>query len=317
LIDTLTGEKLAGEKIVVDAARQIVERANQVRLETEQAKQQAAALAKVAQDAAAKATQAEQALATARNPVPPLAEIEKLQAALQVAGNRLADAKVSAKACEARINDAKALIDYRRLAENDRPAAERAWAALIESWTNRGYVATLKPLAPEQFGLSLMQATGLLAAQTSASLAAIDKAPPEELKKAAEEQKAALIARLAEQKTYEGARGNLNSIINLYGGQPGQDFAATLNQALFFGNGPLVSAWLNPQAGYLVERLNKQTDPQAFAEDLYLSVFTRRPSDRETAEIADYLMDRKDDRLIAIQEVAWALLSSNEFRFNH
>jgi len=318
VIDKLPPEaKATSDKFVVDAARQIVERANQVRLETGQAKQQAEAFAKAAQEALAKATQAEQALAAAKNPTPPVAEVEKLQAALQLASNRLADAKVFAKTADARIADAKALIDFARLAENDRPAAERAWGNLVESWTSRGYVATLKPLAPEQFGLSLMQATGQLSAQTSANLAAIEKTPPEALQKAADAEKDAVKVRLVEQKTYDGARGSLASIVTLYGGQPGQDFAATLNQALFFGNGPLVSAWLNPQAGYLVERLNKQTDSQAFAEDLYLSVFTRRPSERETAEIAEYLKDRQGDRLVAIQEVVWALLSSNEFRFNH
>ncbi len=121
-----------------------------------------------------------------------------------------------------------------------------------------------------------------------------------------------------ERKVYDEVKGNLTTLVNLYGGQPGQDFAATLNQSLFFGNGPLLPSLLRAQAGQLIDRLDKQTDAKVLAEDLYLSVFTRRPSDREIATVADYLKNlEKAERLAAIQEMTWALLASNEFRFNH
>ena len=34
--------------------------------------------------------------------------------------------------------------------------------------------------------------------------------------------------------------------MKLYGGAAGQDFQATVNQALFFGNGSTVDGWLKP-----------------------------------------------------------------------
>lgn len=310
-------EKLASDKIAADAAMQIIERAKQVRIESEQAKQKAATLAKAAQDATAAATQAEQALAKAKNPAPAAGDREKLEAALQVARNQLSEARVKTKTCEARVSDAKALVDYQKLAKSDRAAAERAWSNIIETWTNRGYVATLKPLAPEQFALSLMQAVGQLEAQRTANVAAIDKKPPEELQKAEEKKKEVVKAQSIERQTFDQVRPSLGVFVNLYGGQPGQDFAATLNQALFFGNGTLVDSWLASRPGQLMERLTKQSDDRALTEDLYLSVFTRRPSDREIAEVVAYLKDRKSDRLLALQEIVWGLLSSNEFRFNH
>ncbi|MBS0210097.1 MAG: DUF1549 domain-containing protein [Planctomycetes bacterium] len=310
-------DKLASDKIAVEAARKIVDRAQRTRAEATQAQTKASASAKTAEQAAAKLSAAEQALAKVKTSSGATSELEKLQAELQAAQNRLAATTVAAKTCVARENDAQALLAYQQLAKSDRVAAERAWNSLTESWANLGYVATLKPLAPEQFGLSLMQATGALAAQGSASAAAIEKQPPEELKKAEDQQKQPLKARLLEQKTYEAVRGNLNSIITLYGGQPGQDFAATLNQALFFGNGPLVSAWLKPQAGYLVDRLNQQKDERLLVEELYLSVFSRLPSSAETADVVAFLEAQPDKRVAALQEITWALLSSNEFRFNH
>ena len=52
-------------------------------------------------------------------------------------------------------------------------------------------------------------------------------------------------------------------------------------------------------------------------EELYLSVLTRRPSDEERKEVAEYLKSRASERATALKDLAWALLASAEFRFNH
>ena len=68
----------------------------------------------------------------------------------------------------------------------------------------------------------------------------------------------------------------------------------------------------------MTERLGKITDTKKLAEELYLSVLTRLPTDEEVADVGGYLKGRsKDKRSAAIQEIAWALLTSAEFRFNH
>jgi len=41
------------------------------------------------------------------------------------------------------------------------------------------------------------------------------------------------------------------------------------------------------------------------------------PSDDERKEVADYLARRGAARVPALQDLAWALLTSAEFRFNH
>ena len=60
-------------------------------------------------------------------------------------------------------------------------------------------------------------------------------------------------------------------------GQPQFEFFATADQALFMENGDAIRNWT---AGgvTLIQRLTKQPQPAAFAEELYLSVLNRRPT---------------------------------------
>ncbi len=157
-------------------------------------------------------------------------------------------------------------------------------------------IALLKPLTPEQLAWSLMQAAGL----TDAERQALGKNAME----------AALYARLA---------GNAAPIVRAFACPPGkpQEFDAQLDQALFLANGPTVRGWLSPRPGSLIDRLSRLTNTDALAEELYLSVFTRLPSAEERKEVADFLARRPQDRATALQDMAWALLASAEFRFNH
>jgi hypothetical protein len=59
------------------------------------------------------------------------------------------------------------------------------------------------------------------------------------------------------------------------------------------------------------------TDSSAIAEELYLSLYSRRPTEEERSEAARYLDVRGKERVPALRELAWALLESTEFRFNH
>ncbi|HEX5271077.1 MAG TPA: DUF1549 domain-containing protein [Gemmataceae bacterium] len=158
-------------------------------------------------------------------------------------------------------------------------------------------VARLRPLSPEQLARALMQATGL----TDAERAALGKGATE----------AALEARLA---------GNVAPFVATFGGKPGQaqdNIEATLAQALFLSNGKLVRGWLTPRAGNLTNRLGALEGADAVAEELYLSVLTRMPTGDERKEVADTLKGHAADRAAALPELAWALLASAEFRFNH
>jgi hypothetical protein len=163
---------------------------------------------------------------------------------------------------------------------------------------SRFAVALLRPLSPEQFAWSLMQATGLI-----------------ESERRAQEQ------HTSEQELFARLSAHEASFATLFGSMPGEPadlgYQATLDQALFLNNGALVRGWLTPHAGNLMDRLTKLPDARAIAEELYLSAFTRMPTGEEQAEIERFLSRHAADRQAALQELAWALLASAEFRFNH
>jgi hypothetical protein len=50
---------------------------------------------------------------------------------------------------------------------------------------------------------------------------------------------------------------------------------------------------------------------------MYLSILTRHPTPEEIQDVTHYLAERQTERDQAIQEMAWALLTSSEFRFQH
>ncbi len=126
--------------------------------------------------------------------------------------------------------------------------------------------------------------------------------------------------RLIEQNVQDKLRGNVGAFVGLFGGGPGQnqtDFYATVDQALFFANGGSVLSWLAPSGENLTGRLTKLDNAQAIADELYVTVLSRRPTAQEVAEVGQYLAGRPNDKPVALQEMAWALVTSSEFRFNH
>ena len=121
-----------------------------------------------------------------------------------------------------------------------------------------------------------------------------------------------------EETLYKALKPELDVVVARFAGQGGQktSFEATADQALFLINGPNVEKWLKPQDGVLTDRLQKLESPIELAEELYVAVLSRRPTDDETANVTAYL-ESVSDRPTAIREMTWALLSSAEFRFNH
>jgi hypothetical protein len=154
-------------------------------------------------------------------------------------------------------------------------------------------------LTPEQFAWSLLQATGQLDLERKA-------AGPKGTE-------AALHAKLGPQ---------IATFATLFGNQPGEpvssdDFQATLDQTLFLRNGGVVRTWLAPNGSNLTGRLLPMKDAGTFADELYLSVYARRPAADEQTLIAGFLERHGADRATALPELAWALMSAAEFRFNH
>lgn len=98
--------------------------------------------------------------------------------------------------------------------------------------------------------------------------------------------------------------------------EPEEEFSPTLKAALFVLNDKSVLKWLTPKPGNLLDRLQK-LDNDKVAEELYLSVLTRLPSEEERGHVARFLGERKERREAALRNLAWALLASTEFCVNH
>lgn len=256
-------------------------------------------------------------------------KLASAQAATKAAGDRHAQATAAMQAAKQETDAAQKLVAD---AASRIATAAAARDALVQSradlardvagrLSRRLAVGNVRALGPEQLAWSMMQASGLLVNQRAAEVAAWDKANP-----AADAAAAGAPERIAardaavEQTTFDKLAGNVGPFIPLFAaaaGQPQDDFYATADQALFFANGGHVRGWLNPGGENLLARLGELTEARPLAEELYLSVLTRKPSDAEVADVEAYLAARPNDRAAAIQELAWSLLASAEFRFNH
>lgn len=194
-------------------------------------------------------------------------------------------------------------------------------------------VAGLRPASPEQLAWSVMQGVGLVEQTRKNVEWALDGVDPrmKAILSAGPKQQA-LRAALVEEKVFQALVPNVATFVSYFGGVAGQpqqtaEATSTVDQALFFTNGEPIKSWLNAGAPWLVGRLNALSDPSDVAEELYLSLLSRRPSTAERAEVAEYLSSRlaklsKDqnpgnERLAALRELAWGVLASSEFRFNH
>lgn len=95
------------------------------------------------------------------------------------------------------------------------------------------------------------------------------------------------------------------------------DFNPSLRAVLFLLNDPTVLSWLEAKDGNLVDRLSKLKADEKVAEEAYLAVLSRLPTEDEVAEVKSYLQKNEKRRPIAVGHMVWALLASTEFCVNH
>jgi hypothetical protein len=182
-------------------------------------------------------------------------------------------------------------------------------------------VFPLKPLTPEQLAWSVMQGLGLVAAAT---VQAEERLDGYDLKMRAilqtDAKRRTLRASMIEAAVHDQLQSGVAPFVRQFAassGQPQDATEPTVHQALFLSNGGTVQGWLAPSADKLIGRLAAMTDNTSIAEEVYLSLYSRRPTEEERAEVGRYITQRGKERVPALQEMAWALLASTEFRFNH
>ncbi len=298
---------------------------------TDAARQRLPDDAELAETTAKLKARAEQAAAVVTAEQPKLAAV---QAATATAAEQQTAAVAAMQGAQSEADALKQIaVDASKRAaelEAQRDAVEQAQAELerelASRLTRRLALGGVRALSPEQMAWSMMQASGLAENQRVAEAAEWEKANPAGDAAADDEAAAAAAERIAareqavEQTAFDKLVGNVGPFIPLFAaaaGQPQDDFYATADQALFFANGGHVRGWLAPSGENLTARLAKIAESRPLTEELYLSVLTRMPSDAEVAAVESYLAARPNDRGAALQEIAWSLLASAEFRFNH
>ncbi len=177
-------------------------------------------------------------------------------------------------------------------------------------------VATLRGLTAEQLRWSLLQATGRIEQHYAKLDVAAKKTPPQ----------APLVnSEPLWNVTYvrnEALERQSATLIAAFAGVPGQgegEFQPIVDQALYLRNSSKLLPLLQAEPGTTLARLAAMTEVEPLAEELYLSVLTRRPTADETNDVHQ-LLDRAkspSERRELLQSLLWGLLLSAEFRLNH
>ena len=176
-------------------------------------------------------------------------------------------------------------------------------------------VAPLRGLSVEQLRWSLLQATGRIESHYARLDAQATKASP-----------MADLTRLPDWKVRatrnEALERQTVSLIAAFAGLPGQPeagFQPVVDQALYLRNSTKFLPILQDDPGTLLARLQQLSDDQSVADELYLSVLSRQPTEDEVVEVRQLLATAKDpaERRSALQALLWGLLMSSEFRLNH
>lgn len=88
-------------------------------------------------------------------------------------------------------------------------------------------------------------------------------------------------------------------------------------QVLHVLNSPEIHDKLGHEGGALAKLLKKHTDDGPLVDELYLSFFSRLPAAKERQTALEYIGEEKTKRRQAVEDLAWSMMNSLEFIFNH
>ena len=89
-----------------------------------------------------------------------------------------------------------------------------------------------------------------------------------------------------------------------------------LGQALHMLAGSTYTNKLAQTEGRIDHLLANSTSRQQIIEELYLAALSRHPSERERTEVEEWIIQRSSSRE-SWEDLAWSLISSREFTYNH
>ena len=88
-------------------------------------------------------------------------------------------------------------------------------------------------------------------------------------------------------------------------------------QVLNLLNSPELQSKLSHETGTVAKLVKASADNAELIEELYLRMYSRYPTAKESEALAAHLAKKLGDRRKAAEDLAWAMLNSLEFQFNH
>ncbi|MCY2964395.1 MAG: DUF1553 domain-containing protein [Planctomycetota bacterium] len=99
--------------------------------------------------------------------------------------------------------------------------------------------------------------------------------------------------------------------------EPEGEYLATVKGALFALNDGKLLDLMKRRPGNLLDRVATLTAPTEIADEFYLTIFTRFPTDEERGEVQAIFEKDPARREQSLATLAWAMLASIEFGINH
>ncbi len=90
----------------------------------------------------------------------------------------------------------------------------------------------------------------------------------------------------------------------------------SVGQVLHIINSPEIQAKLSDSGGRLAKLVRETAEDSQLVDELYLSFYSRFPTDEERIAVTTYLKQAAD-RQRATEDIAWSLMNTVEFLFNH
>jgi hypothetical protein len=91
----------------------------------------------------------------------------------------------------------------------------------------------------------------------------------------------------------------------------------SVSQVLHFLNGPEITQKLSNPRGTIARLVTHMSDDDRLADEIYLTFFSRYPSEAERKLAREVLHGSLSDRQAGAEDLAWSMLNSLEFVFNH
>ncbi|HET6425243.1 MAG TPA: DUF1549 and DUF1553 domain-containing protein [Planctomycetaceae bacterium] len=92
----------------------------------------------------------------------------------------------------------------------------------------------------------------------------------------------------------------------------------SMTQVLHLANGKTLLEKLEAKDGRIAKWIDEKTPPEQVVDNLYLTAFSRLPTENEKSRLVTALTEASDsDRRPVIEDILWSVLTSREFLFQH